>query len=407
MRPTALEGWICSVEGLPALTRGALEELQLSRLNELLAREKRRGGFYRGLPDRIGGLDELAGLPFTTPDELAKSGASMLLTSTAEVQRIISGTTSGTTGLAKRVFYTRRDLEHTVGFFAAGISELVARGDRVLVAMPFSGPNGLGELICRAIISLGAHPVPVGVGVPLGRLDEILDCEKPSAYIGMSVPLLSLLRWREANGMRMYIERALVSGDACPKGVCSAIEALLGSRLFPHYGSREMCLGGAVTCPAHEGMHIRENHIFAEIIGRDGRPLPDGMTGELVITTLDMQAMPLIRYRTGDITRILPGPCPCGGTTRRIDHVQRADNPMEELDSALFCLSGLIDYMASVSDSGQLHIDAVGNVLPDELADVSGAWYGPAEVRVVAATPEFCGCYRDKRRIVRRTEGID
>lgn len=397
MKRTALENWICSAEGLASLTRSGLEALQLERLNGLLAREKRRGGFYSGLPERLDSLDELSVLPFTTPGDLASSCSSLLLTSTSEVRRIISGATSGTTGPAKRVFYTGRDLEHTVGFFAAGISELVSSGDAVLVAMPFSGPDGLGELICRAIARLGARAVPAGVSVPLGALDELLDRERPSAYIGMSVPLLSLLRWRLSCGRRLYIERALVSGDACPEGVCREIEALLGTRLFPHYGSREMCLGGAVTCQAHEGMHIRENHIIAEIIGPDGRPLPEGETGELVITTLDMQAMPLIRYRTGDLTRFLPGPCPCGGITRRIGPVRRADNPMEELDSVLFRLDGLIDYRAELTGSG-LRIDAVGSVSPAELLRVAGE-YGCTSASVSAAGPEFAGCCAGKRRI--------
>lgn len=397
MKRTALENWICSAEGLASLTRSGLEALQLERLNGLLAREKRRGGFYSGLPEHLDSLDELSVLPFTTPGDLASSCSSLLLASTSEVRRIISGATSGTTGPAKRVFYTGRDLEHTVGFFAAGISELVSSGDAVLVAMPFSGPDGLGELICRAIARLGARAVPAGVSVPLGALDELLDRERPSAYIGMSVPLLSLLRWRLSCGRRLYIERALVSGDACPEGVCREIEALLGTRLFPHYGSREMCLGGAVTCQAHEGMHIRENHIIAEIIGPDGRPLPEGETGELVITTLDMQAMPLIRYRTGDLTRFLPGPCPCGGITRRIGPVRRADNPMEELDSVLFRLDGLIDYRAELTGSG-LRIDAVGSVSPAELLRVAGE-YGCTSASVSAAGPGFAGCCAGKRRI--------
>ncbi len=72
-------------------------------------------------------------------------------------------------------------------------------------------------------------------------------------------------------------------------------------------------MGGAVTCPAFEGMHLRENHILPEIIDENGKVLPDGEYGELVLTTIGADAMSLIRYRTGDYTRILPK-CPCGGS---------------------------------------------------------------------------------------------
>jgi len=131
----------------------------------------------------------------------------------------------------------------------------------------------------------------------------------------------------------------------------------MGSKLYPHYGSRECGLGGAVTCPAFEGMHLRENHIIPEIIDEQGNVLPDGQYGELVLTTIGADAMPLIRYRTGDYTRILP-PCKCGGVTKRLDAVSRREGElsMEELDSILFRVPGLVDYRAGFD--GKLHIEA-------------------------------------------------
>ena len=82
-------------------------------------------------------------------------------------------------------------------------------------------------------------------------------------------------------------------------------------------------MAGAITCPAHDGMHLRENHIIAEIIDGQGNVLPHGEEGELVITTIGMEAMPLIRYRTGDYTRIIPGTCVCGSETIRLDLLRR------------------------------------------------------------------------------------
>lgn len=400
MRKTRLENWICEVEGLSALDRETLEDIQLLRLNELLAREKARGGFYKGLPERLSGLDELRRLPFTTPEQLAENAPGLLLTSQAEVSRIISGATSGTTGPSKRIFYTERDIAHTVGFFAAGIGEFVSPGEAVAVAMPFSGPDGLGELICRAVERLGARPVRMGVSRNLGEQAEMLETERPEAYIGMPVPLLGLMRWMGSPGS---LRRALVSGDACPGGVMLELERLLGTRLFPHYGSREMCLGGAVTCPAHEGMHLRENHVIAEIVSPEGEALPDGEFGELAVTTVDMQAMPLIRYKTGDYTRFLPGPCPCGGVTRRLDTVRRAREVPDivDLDSALFALPGLVDYSARL-DGGQLIVDAVGTVTAEELESAAQALYPALGVKagVRPASPDFRGCCTGKRCIL-------
>ena len=354
MKRTKLENWIETIEALPELTREGLESLQLRRLNETLAKLKARGGFYKDYPEKLESLSELRKLPFTTAEDLASYPGKFLLTSQSEVSRVISGATSGTTGPAKRVFYTEQDTEHTVGFFAAGISEMLSEGEKCFIAFPFTGPFGLGDLIAQAVERLGAEPVKAGFGQTWGELMDLVKETSPETYIGFPVTLLSLIRMY---GEGFPIKRALVSGDACPAGVMAELEKALGGKMYPHYGSRECGLGGAVTCQAFEGMHLRENHIIPEIIDETGKVLPDGEYGELVITTIGAEAMPLIRYRTGDLTRILP-PCKCGGVTRRLDVLSRREGEIsiEDLDSTLFGIAGLVDYRASFD--GKLSIEA-------------------------------------------------
>ena len=397
MKKTRLDNWICETESLPELTREGLDVLQLRRLNETLARLKERGGIYAGYPERLDSLSQMALLPFTTPEMLAKNPGAFLLTSQSEVSRVISGATSGTTGPAKRVFYTQRDTENTIGFFAAGIGEMLAPGEKCLITFPFSGPFGLGDLIAKAVERLGGIPIRAGFGGSWRELTAMVEEARPENYIGFPVPLLGLCRMY---GGPVPIRRALVSGDACPKGVMDALERTLGSRLYPHYGSRECGLGGAVTCPAFAGMHLRENHIIPEIIGENGQVLPEGEYGELVITTIGLEAMPLIRYRTGDYTRILP-PCPCGGVTRRIDTVSRREGviPIETLDSALFSQESLVDYRAFFD--GTLHIEArtAEGLDADWLSRAAeGCFPGvPVEVEVTPALPSHRTMYMGKR----------
>ena len=164
MKPSRLDGWVREVEGLPVLTRESLEDLQLRRLNETLTRLKLRGGFYAEYPDHLDDLSQLSSLPFTTAEMLARHPGAFLLTSQSEVSRVISGATSGTTGPAKRVFYTQKDTEHTVGFFAAGIGEMLTPGEKCLIAFPFTGPFGLGDLIAKAAESLEGIPIRAGFG---------------------------------------------------------------------------------------------------------------------------------------------------------------------------------------------------------------------------------------------------
>ena len=361
MTHSRIDEMICCQEGLTELTEERIKLVQLEKLNGLLRRERERGGFYSRLPERLESLEELQKLPFTTDEDLAHNAPSLLLVSQADIQRVLSDATSGTSGAAKRVFYTAADCERTVELFMAGLGELVFPGSVTMICMPFSGPYGLGELIAEAIGRLGARPLKLGAGKTYGELKAVMEEEKPDTFVGMPVQLLSLLRYCGRGSLR----RALVSADACPKTVTDECERMLGSRLFPHYGSREMALGGAISCPAHEGMHLRENHVIAEIVDENGNVLPKGEYGELVITTIGMEAMPLIRYRTGDYTRILPETCPCGSPVSRLDALRRSDSRMAELDDALFKLPGLVDY--SINEAGEIFALSDGTVSESDI----------------------------------------
>lgn len=394
MKRTNLDGWIRRQEGTQSLGREQIEEIQLRKLNILLKREKERGGFYGSLPDRLDTLEDLRRLPFTTEKDLIREGHRMVLTSQSGIERVRSQETSGTAGKAKRVYYSAKDNERTVSFFAAGLSELVFPGEKVMVCMPFSGNRGLGELIAEAVGWLKGIPLAAGTGRSYGELLDMLDFERPRVFVGMPVPLLSLLRLRPENSL----ERALVSADICPDTVKKEIEARLGTRLYPHYGSREIGLGGAVTCPAFEGMHLRENDLIAEIVDEEGRVLPRGEWGELVLTSIEADAMPLIRYRTGDITRILPEPCPCGSAVIRLDRVRRRSRcpAMEKLDDRMFQYEEVVDYrMRMEGDTlyaeGYLRKDRAD--FPEELEGY------PIRYRWKTVAMEDMPCYAGKRKI--------
>lgn len=397
MKPVKLEQWMKAAEGMENLNREAIGSMQLKKINRLLKREKERGGFYKNFPERIEDLEEFRSLPFTTQEDLLEKGASFVLVSQSQIQRVRTQETSGTTGRAKRIYYSAKDNERTVTFFQAGLSELVCPGEKTLICMPFSGGWGLGELIAEAIRRIGALPLEGGVGKTYGELLEILRREKPETFVGMPVPLLSLLRLEE----RCSIKRALISADFCPDTVCREIENLLGTRLYPHYGSREIGLGGAVTCQAFEGMHIRENDIYPEIIDKEGRVLPDGEWGELVITTMEAEAMPLIRYRTGDRTRILKEPCPCGSCITRIDRLRRMgkENPMEELDELIFREKNVIDYQG-ILKNGEIYIkgykkeETEVSGLPEKIGEY------PLRFEWTEVKERFTPCYPAKRRLL-------
>ena len=402
MNRSRIDAYIMEKEALPEVTRESLDALKLGKLNALLKREKERGGFYKNLPERLDSLEELKNLPFTTEENLAQNAPGLLLCSQSKIRRVLSDATSGTTGAAKRVFYTEGDLENTIQLYMAGLGELIFPGSVTLICFPFSGPFGLGELIAEAITRLGARPVKAGPFLSFGEYAALMESEKPDTFVGMPVQLLGILRFCGKGSLR----RALVSGDACPDSVMSGCEEILGTKLFPHYGSREMGMAGAISCEAREGMHLRENDVVAEIVDEDGRVLPTGERGELVVTTIGMEAMPLIRYRTGDCTRILPGHCPCGSAALRLDRVTRKASALsaDALDEILFADPTVVD--CRYEHAGErLAITALTNGASGETALLSRLRAAVPALQIVLTTrpagPEEHALYVGKRTIAR------
>ena len=144
-----------------------------------------------------------------------------------------------------------------------------------MVAMPFSGPFWIRRTDRGGNQTSGSKTSFNRDRKNLWRTEQDSGRGAAGYVCGNATALLSMLRMCGKGS----IKRALVSGDACPKTVMKAIEEILQTRLWPHYGSREMGLGGAICCTAHEGMHMRENHCITEIIDENGNVLPDGKWG--------------------------------------------------------------------------------------------------------------------------------
>ena len=155
------------------------------------------------------------------------------------------------------------------------------------------------------------------------------------------------------------------------------VTRIFGCTVLRHWGMIETCLGGAVECTHGSGMHLREPDVFLEIIdSATGRLLPDGEFGEMVVSTPLKRGMPFIRYRTGDIGRILPGDCMCGSPLRRLDPCVRREGDecetlcgpvrLGEVNEALYDVPGLFDFAARL-DNGVLHVVACGT--SQELAE--------------------------------------
>ncbi|MBE6129276.1 MAG: phenylacetate--CoA ligase [Erysipelotrichaceae bacterium] len=409
MNKSRLDDLIMKQEGLNKLDRNILEEIQLNKLNALLRKENLRQGFYAHLPSSLASLNELSSLPFTTADDLRKHFPRLFLGSSSEVEKVLTEQTSGTTGEAKRIFYAKEDLAHTVSFFAAGIGEMVREGEKVMIGMPYTGPNSLADLIAQAVSECGGIPVQLHNGSLYEQCCQYHDVQ-PECAIDLPVPLLARARYYDSlYGKNSFpLRKALLSADACADAVEKAMINEFRLVLFPHYGTREMCFGGAITCEAHEGMHLREHQIIGEIVDESGQTVPNGEWGELVITTVDMKVLPLIRFRTGDRARFLKEPCPCGSVTRRLDRIRRLGHDaeiLENIEDLFFALPEVIDLSVSETE-GRYHIGFLVTAGADteRIRKMCGEKDFTCETRIIAGTDK--PLYSGKRVIQHHSDMV-
>lgn len=370
---TPLDAWIARRIGVPApLQREALERWQLERLRETMERMRAQSPFHAArlaelpLPES---LHDLARLPCTTEGDLRGKGLDMLCVPQDVVARAVSLQSSGTTGPAKRLFFSEQDLESTMDFFRHGMSTLVRPGQRVLILLPGSTPDSTGDLLARALARLDVATRIHGlVRDPRSALDE---AEKFDAHCLVAFPLHALAMARFAEGAATsetsgWAPRSvLLCSDYIAQSVRNELTRIWNCRVFSHYGTVETGLGGGVECQALGGIHPREADLFFEILDpRSDTPLSDGQWGEITVSTLTRQAMPLLRYRTGDLGRMLPGACACTSSLKRLDTVQgriaqRHLLPdgswlhMGRLDETLLDLPEVLDFRAQLAPGGK------------------------------------------------------
>jgi len=328
MRRTPLDAWIAARLGLPDLAPEAVEARQLEALRRTLAHAARHSPFHRqrladlppGFPARRA---DMAALPLTTAEDLAARGEAMLCVSGGEIARVVTLETSGTSGPPKRLFFTPEDIEATLDFFAVGMSTLAGAGDAVLVLLPGRRPDGVADLLARALPRIASRAVLPPESWTAGDLVRLMKREGVTRMVAAPSQLRGLLDDAEfSRAARTRLAALLSSADPLDAGLRADLERAWGCEVFDHWGMTETGWGGGVECAAHAGYHPRMADLFLEVIDPlTAAPLPLGEPGELVLSTLNRRGMPLIRYRTGDAARLLPGPCPCGCPLPRLETV--------------------------------------------------------------------------------------
>lgn len=369
---TALESWIAKRLGVEqhTLSREILALYQLKALQKTVQWARSNSSFYvRHLAnlsdDAPRSFAEFARLPFTTSEDLTHSAPEFLCVSQDAISRVVTLQTSGTSGTLKRIFFTEADQELALDFFANGIAAMAAPGDRMLISLPGEREGSVGYQLAKGIARAGVIPIPHGLSIDPAETLAHMGREKATCIIGLPVQMLALF-----SGNNECIEEVIrrlhsivLCSDHVPESLMRRLRQKTGCEIFEHYGMTEMGLGGGVDCAAHMGYHMREADLYFEIVDPEsGELLPDGETGAIVFTTFNRTGMPLIRYRTGDLSRFLPGPCRCGTMLKRLERVRgRVDGYLSlgkhgsinigMLDEVLFSLPELLDFTATLVEN--------------------------------------------------------
>ncbi len=312
-----------------------ITQQQIAQVNDRIACLRRAGSFYgkkleKAQIDKVSTPEEFRKLPFSEKSDLREAYPLGLMTAPEkDIVRIHSS--SGTTGLPVIIPYTAKDVEDWAIMFrrcyeTAGITN----ADRIQIT-PGYGLWTAGIGFQAGAERLGAMVIPMGPGNTEKQLQMMMDM-KSTVLCSTSSYALLLAEEIEKRGIRdrIHLKKGVIGSERWGAVMRRTISELLGIELYDIYGLTEIYGPGiGINCPQSEYMHYWDDYIYLEIIDpKTGENLPDGEWGEIVITTLVKEGAPLIRYRTHDLSRIIPGKCDCGRSYPRIDIIRGRTDDM-------------------------------------------------------------------------------
>lgn len=370
------------------MDREELQSLQLIRLKETVARVYSRVPYYRAAmeelgvkPDDINTLADVVKLPFTDKTALRDNYPyGLFAVPNKEVLRVHAS--SGTTGKPTVVGYTRQDLE-TWAELVARVVTMAGVTDEDVVQITFGYGLFTGAFgLHYGLEKVGATIVPASVGNTKRQIMLMQDFGT-TALVGTpsySLHLAEAARGMGVNPAELGIAIGLFGSEAWTESMRAELERTWAMKATDNYGLSEiMGPGVAGECTEAPGMHINEDHFLVEVINPEtGEPLPAGQEGELVITTLTKEALPILRYRTRDITVLNEDKCACGRTLARIRKVcGRTDDMLiisgvnvfpSQIETVLMNMDGLAPhYQIVVDKKGYLDFMEVQVELTDEM----------------------------------------
>ena len=323
---------------LETLDRQGIEALQLERLQKTV-KHCMNSPFYKkrfvenGLtPESIRSLEDLQKIPFTTKQDL-RDNYPFGIASVPLEKAVRLHSSSGTTGNPTVILHTQKDLDEWANAVARCLHMVGLRPGDV-----FQNSSGYGMFTGGLGFQYGAErlgmlTVPAAAGNTKRQLKFIKDFGTTALH---AIPSYVTRLYEVMQEMGIdplsdtKLKTLIIGAEPHSEEQRRRIEEMMGVKAYNSFGMSEMCGPGvAFECQEQNGLHIWEDYYIVEIINPDTlEPVPEGEVGELVLTTINREAMPLLRYRTRDLTRILPGECPCGRHHKRLDRMKGRSDDM-------------------------------------------------------------------------------
>lgn len=344
------------------INREDLDKIQITRLKKALEAASSTPYYKKIFHENnvniaaIKTVDHIKDLPFTTKNDLRLSYPDgMVAVDKSEIVRLHAS--SGTTGKSTVIFYTGKDLDNWTNQVARAIYSTGVRRTDVLQNMMGYGLFTGGMGFHYGAERVGCTVIPTSTGNSLKQIEMIQDFNTTVIHITPSyaLHLVEIIKDEGINPHDLPVKKAFLGAEPYSEATKLKLEALWGLDAYNMYGLSEMNGPGVASdCIEKAGMHIAEDYYIAEIIDPEtGEQLEDGEEGELVLTHINREAMPIIRYRTRDLTRIIPEQCACGRTHRRIERIKGRTDDM--------IIVGGVNVFPSQIESVLMNIPEVGN----------------------------------------------
>jgi len=321
---------------LETLEPAVVQDLQLTRLRQTVALAAQSPFYGQRLKEAgvgaagLRSLEDVRRIPFTTKDDLRAHGREMLTRPLADMVRLHAS--SGTTGQATVIYYTRADIEAWADLVARSLYMAGMRAADVFQNMMGYGlfTGGLG--FHYGAERLGALTIPVGAGNSQRQLQLMQQFATTALHIipSYALYLLNTFAQQGLDPRDLPLRLAFVGAEPHSEDMRRRIEAAYGVKAYNSYGLSEMNGPGvAFECPEQNGLHVWEDAFLLEVLNPETlEPAPPGEPGELVFTNLTREGMPLLRYRTRDLASFDDSPCPCGRSFKRLSRIMGRTDDM-------------------------------------------------------------------------------